>query len=273
MHAVDTVTGMDRPAGGSASFDRVADRYDETRGGMERARVVAAPLARMLPRDGPALEVGIGTGIVAAALAERGIDVVGIDLSPAMLRHAQRRAPGRVARADALHLPIRTGSVAAAYLVHVVHLVTDMERVLAEVVRVLRPGGVIVVSATRDTEPPATDVHEVLVELERAIGRRPERPDREELVIALARAASLELADTAAYPLPHLSASPAEVAARVTERSWSWMWDPPDTVWQPAARRAVDRLRTLPDQDVARGGTPPARLLAFRRPTPSPGSS
>jgi ubiquinone/menaquinone biosynthesis C-methylase UbiE len=273
LHAVDTVTGMDRPAGGSASFDRVADRYDETRGGMERARVVAAPLARMLPRDGPALEVGIGTGIVAAALAERGVDVVGIDLSPAMLRHAQRRAPGRVARADALHLPIRTGSVAAAYLVHVVHLVTDMERVLAEVVRVLRPGGVIVVSATRDTEPPATDVHEVLVELERVIGSRPERPDREELVIALARAASLELADTAAYPLPHLSASPAEVAARVTERSWSWMWDPPDTVWQPAARRAVDRLRTLPDQDVARGGTPPARLLAFRRPTPSPGSS
>ena len=57
-------------SGRPVTFDRVADSYDETRGGLERGREGAAVLAGPLPAGGPLLEIGVGTGLVAAGLAE-----------------------------------------------------------------------------------------------------------------------------------------------------------------------------------------------------------
>ena len=87
--------------GESIVFDRIADSYDDTRGGMERGRTVAAALHRMLPPGGPLLEVGVGTGLVAAALTELGRSPVGVDLSRPMLARARTRVPGRLALGDA----------------------------------------------------------------------------------------------------------------------------------------------------------------------------
>ena len=86
------MTGMDRRA--SLSFDRIADRYDESRGGTARGERVAADLVPWLA-PGRVLEVGVGTGIVAAALAARGLPVYGVDLSQAMLRRAVDRVGSR----------------------------------------------------------------------------------------------------------------------------------------------------------------------------------
>lgn len=44
----------------SVNFDRVADRYDETRGGTDRGRLVAGELVPYLP-TGALLEIGVGT--------------------------------------------------------------------------------------------------------------------------------------------------------------------------------------------------------------------
>ena len=51
---------------GSIPFDRVAGTYDQTRGGLDRGRRLAAILAELLPERGRLLEVGVGTGAVAA---------------------------------------------------------------------------------------------------------------------------------------------------------------------------------------------------------------
>ncbi|MGF7236204.1 MAG: hypothetical protein ACQSGP_14755 [Frankia sp.] len=64
-----------------ASFDRVADRYDETRGGGERGRTVAAHRARHLP-PGELIELRVDTGLVAAAFQARGWRVTGFDIAP-----------------------------------------------------------------------------------------------------------------------------------------------------------------------------------------------
>src|SRR4029450_11304648 len=99
----------------SVVFDRIADDYDETRGGESRARGVAVRLTERLPRRRPILEGGVGTGIVARAVSDHGFEVVGVDLSMPMLRKAHERLGARVANADALRLPIASGSISAAY--------------------------------------------------------------------------------------------------------------------------------------------------------------
>jgi ubiquinone/menaquinone biosynthesis C-methylase UbiE len=88
------------------------------------------------------LEVGCGTGRLAAALAERGARVWGIDPSADMLAQARATAGQRVGfkqgRAEAL--PFKDGWFERAVLRLVVHLV-DRPRGLLELARVLTPGG------------------------------------------------------------------------------------------------------------------------------------
>ena len=49
----------------SLSFERIADRYDATRGGEQRGRRTAASLAPLLDPVWPVVEIGIGTGVIA----------------------------------------------------------------------------------------------------------------------------------------------------------------------------------------------------------------
>jgi len=128
----------------SLSFDPVADRYDATRGGTRRGRYVADLLVPWLPGDGTVCEIGVGTALVAAAMAERGITVVGVDISAGMLARATERLAGRVARADAAALPFADGSLAGVYAVWVFHVVGDPGGLLASCARALRPGGRVV---------------------------------------------------------------------------------------------------------------------------------
>ena len=87
------------------------------------------------------LEVGVGTAAVALPLADLGHSVVGIDLAPAMLAVAQDRLPGRLTLGDATRLPFRTGGVGAVIAVWAVHVIGDLDAMVAEVVRALAPGG------------------------------------------------------------------------------------------------------------------------------------
>jgi SAM-dependent methyltransferase len=89
----------------------VAKRYDENSAEMFAPEVVepAIELLAELATDGTALELGIGTGRLALPLAERGVRVHGIDLSPDMV--AQLRAkPGGA------ELPVTIGDFASARL-------------------------------------------------------------------------------------------------------------------------------------------------------------
>ena len=92
------------------------------------------------------LGVGPGTSAVEAALAAPGRRTIGLDASAAMLRRA-RLAAARAGvalpllRADALHLPVRTGALDGATGHSLLYLLPDPAAALAEVARVLRPGG------------------------------------------------------------------------------------------------------------------------------------
>ncbi|MFK4088756.1 Maf family nucleotide pyrophosphatase [Kribbella sp. NPDC020789] len=127
-----------------------AARYDETRGGAERAQAAARAVGELLPAGTTrVLELAVGTGIVGAELVAQGNLVHGFDLSPAMLQHAKIRLPGHVAAADATRLPVadrRTDAVVAIWLLH---LLDDSAPVLAEVARILRPGGVFLTTTDK----------------------------------------------------------------------------------------------------------------------------
>jgi ubiquinone/menaquinone biosynthesis C-methylase UbiE len=91
------------------------------------------------------LEVGVGTGLVGSRLARLGLEVVGVDVDPGLARRAQRRLRGRIVLGDAFALPFRDSWFAGAVAVWVLHKLAAPERALAEVARVLRPGGRLVV--------------------------------------------------------------------------------------------------------------------------------
>src|SRR5439155_24152615 len=99
------------------------------------------------------LEVGCGAAASARWLADQGAEVVGIDLSAGMLRHARRADPsgGRVqlVQADAMALPFGAAVFDVACTAFgAVPFVDDSARVMREVFRVLRPGGRWVFSVT-----------------------------------------------------------------------------------------------------------------------------
>ena len=94
--------------------------------------------------DGLALDVACGTGLSTRALAELGFRVAGVDLTPAMVAvaHQQEGLPVVVAAAETL--PVRDGSVAVVTVGSGLHWF-DGSRFCAEAVRVLAPGGALLV--------------------------------------------------------------------------------------------------------------------------------
>jgi demethylmenaquinone methyltransferase/2-methoxy-6-polyprenyl-1,4-benzoquinol methylase len=106
-----------------------------------------------------ALDVGTGTGKLAAAVAAGGACVVGVDFAWPMLRVARRRA-GRtlagalaVAAGDGLRLPFADATFDAVVSAFVVRNLADAAAGLAEQVRVLRPGGRLAILETTPAPP------------------------------------------------------------------------------------------------------------------------
>jgi SAM-dependent methyltransferase len=93
------------------------------------------------------IEVGSGLGILAAEVAgaARNVHVVGVELSAAQLEQARRRGDVAYVRADAHALPVADSSFDLAYARYLLEHVTDPAVVLAEMRRVLRPGGRVAV--------------------------------------------------------------------------------------------------------------------------------
>jgi demethylmenaquinone methyltransferase / 2-methoxy-6-polyprenyl-1,4-benzoquinol methylase len=159
-----------------AMFDRIARVYDPlntamTAGLHHRWRARAADLAHVRPGS-RVLDVATGTGDLAIELAGRvspGGEVLGSDFSETMLSLARAKAAeatrhgsageGRVTPrfewADALELPYADDSFDAATVGFGVRNFSDLARGLAELVRVVRPGGrVVILEMTTPTKPP-----------------------------------------------------------------------------------------------------------------------
>src|SRR5919199_368187 len=146
-----------------AMFDRIARVYDlmnsvMTVGLHQRWRERAADLAELRPGD-RALDVATGTGDLAMAL-ERRVgprgEVVGSDFSEAMLELARAKAPDvEFEWGNALELPYPDDSFDAATVGFGARNFSDLARGLAEMTRVVRPGGrVVVLEITTPERPP-----------------------------------------------------------------------------------------------------------------------
>ena len=229
------------------AFDRMADRYDETRGGLERGELLGGHLAPHL-RPGPVLEVGVGTGVIALALGGHGHPVVGVDLSFPMLARARDRLGARVAVADGHDLPVTDGAVPNVVLVWVLHLVPDIAALMAEAGRVTAVGGrIAVIPAGGEWEPDA--IGDILVPMADALRPPQDRPAHIE---AAAPAAGLALVASEPTPGWERVESPDDVARTIESRQWSSLWDLPDDRWAEVVEPALTALRSLSDHDQRR---------------------
>jgi demethylmenaquinone methyltransferase / 2-methoxy-6-polyprenyl-1,4-benzoquinol methylase len=95
------------------------------------------------------LDVATGTGLVASGLASRGAEVVGLDQSEQMLAGARRRLSQRpdlasritLRQGEAEHLPFADGEFDALTFTYLLRYVDDRAATMAELARVIKPGG------------------------------------------------------------------------------------------------------------------------------------
>jgi ubiquinone/menaquinone biosynthesis C-methylase UbiE len=131
-------------------YARLAARYDR-RWARYVDRTTARTLHHLRPTNGESiLDLGCGTGTLIRAVLQRAprARVVGLDLSPDMLRIASRGLGDRagLAVADASLVPLRGAAFDAVVSVSSFHYWPDPARGLSEVARILRPGGRLVIT-------------------------------------------------------------------------------------------------------------------------------
>lgn len=150
-------TGREKVAAVTAMFDAIAGRYDLVNrvmtAGMDvrwRRRTVSA---LGLPRGSVVLDAACGTGDLCRELRKAGLVAFGFDLSRSMLAVARTRAP--LVLSDALRLPVRAEAVDGVTCGFALRNVSDIDLLLEEFARVLRPGGRVSILevATPEREP------------------------------------------------------------------------------------------------------------------------
>lgn len=111
--------------------------------------LAAYETARKLLRNGVVLDIGCSAGYGANHLAREGRLVLGIDDEPAVVQSAARHHRRRglsYACMDGMHLGVRSASVDLACAFQVLEHVSDSNRFLAELARILRPSGLAILS-------------------------------------------------------------------------------------------------------------------------------
>lgn len=138
----------------SSMFDRVSTNYDRTNDilsvGNSRLWRVQTRLA-IAPREGEQiLDVAAGTGTVSRILADEGAEVTALDFSAGMLAEGRRKHGDhsriRFVQGDATDLPFEDASFDATTVSFGLRNVQEPKKALAEMFRVTRPGGRIVIA-------------------------------------------------------------------------------------------------------------------------------
>ena len=124
--------------------------YDATFGRLVKRRIARAISHMNFAATDRVLDLGIGTGVSLNYYPRRG-RIVGIDLSPGMLREARKKINERgldhveLVQADALRLPFADDTFDHVFMSHVISVVSDPYRLVQETQRVAKRGARIVI--------------------------------------------------------------------------------------------------------------------------------
>jgi SAM-dependent methyltransferase len=140
-----------RRARAEAFFDEQAESWDSLRAQLLDQAAGLFALVPLIPRGLRVADIGTGTGGMLPHFAEFAGTIVAVDISKEMLRLARARAKAlgldniEFVKADLHHLPLDNASVDAAFATLVLHHAQNPAAALKEMVRILRPGGTLVV--------------------------------------------------------------------------------------------------------------------------------
>lgn len=245
---------LDRRRGAGDFFASVADEWDHLRRELYGERFTDDALRELLPPDWTVADLACGSGSVAALLAPRVAEVIAVDLSPEMLEAAARRigaAAGPGGNVDLRHgtleqLPIASETCDAALLLLALTHVEEPARAVAEMARILKPGGraVIVDLLRHDRE-----------EFRRRMGQRRNGFEAAELA-ALLTEAGLDAVSCSPLATDAASRGPALLLASATATATATTTA---TTAAPTQRNARQTRRAKPNAAPA----PPLQQQAF----------
>jgi ubiquinone/menaquinone biosynthesis C-methylase UbiE len=137
-----------------ALFDKTAGEYDsffETKQGKAILKIEADMIMKMIKPEPNlrVLDAGCGTGIFTEYLVSAGMDVTGFDESPEMLKIAERKETlksVRLVRGDIFKIPFESASFDRVLCAYVIEFIKDVKPVVAELKRVLKSGGILVLA-------------------------------------------------------------------------------------------------------------------------------
>lgn len=230
------------------NFDRVAAAYDQTRGyppGV--AEAVMSYIARALdlaPERSRLLELGVGSGRIALPFIHAGYHYTGVDISQNMLSLLREKLGNEanhatLLMADVAALPLPERSMHCVLAVHILHLV-DTARGLAEVKRVLAPGGALVWGW--DHHDPASPLEQLRRQYSRYV--RQHVPTPQAWMAANGVIRNWAIANGCPDPEPtaavrwERSATARQTLEALAQRLWSGTWETPDHVHDGAVAAA-----------------------------------
>ena len=278
----------------SLSFDQVAHVYDATRGYPDAVALQIAQAIECVANATPQtrfLEVGVGTGRIAFPLASLGHRYTGVDISEKMVEQLQEKlraahwqeqskpwgsvsdedtkqlsvvrryanpeqsASLRLVMSDITKLPFRNASFDTAIAVHIFHLVDGWQRAVQEVVRVLRPGGMLLHCWDEHGKLDIQDISEEWQRILISLGGKGRRPGASSVHFVTEWLADHSLQTQRIQAVNwERSITPREIIENITLRIWSNTWSIPDSIFVPAAQRlttwANERYST--DMDTPR---------------------
>ena len=131
-------------------FDGVAKHYDRTNSVLSLGNALVwrvATVKAVAPQSGERiLDIAAGTGTSSAALAKSGAQVVAADFSPGMIEVGRKKHPNLdFVEADAMALPFKANEFDAVTVSFGLRNIEDPKKALAEMYRVLKPGGRVVI--------------------------------------------------------------------------------------------------------------------------------
>lgn len=137
-----------------AQYDDLLDEWWRPGGAFAMLHWISAARARLVPpatsSDAVLVDIACGGGLMGPYAAALGYRHVGLDLSAGSLRVAAQHGVTPV-QADAARLPLAAGFADVVVAGEVLEHVSDLDGVLTEAVRVLRPGGTLVIDTIANT--------------------------------------------------------------------------------------------------------------------------